>query len=54
MIIMKDMYEKPELFNPRCKNILITEGLTTLDYGNLVVGTMASGIITFLLLVGKA
>jgi hypothetical protein len=74
MIIMKDMYERPELFNPRhrtlvimkdiceklrllnprCKNTLITEGLPTPDYGNMVMSTMASGNITFLLLVGKA
>jgi hypothetical protein len=72
-MVMKDMYQKLELFNPRhrtlvimkkkCeklrflnpqhKNILIIEGLPTPNYGNMVMGTMANGNITFLLLVGK-
>ncbi len=54
LVIMKVMYEKLRLLNPGCKNIIITEGLPTPDYGNMVMGTMASGTITFLLLVGKA
>jgi hypothetical protein len=54
LVIMKDICEKLKLLNPRCKNILINEGLPTPDYGNMVMGTMASGNITFLLLVGKA
>jgi len=54
LVIMKNVCEKLRLLNPQHKNILVIEGLPTLEYGNMVMGTMASGNITFLLLVGKA
>jgi len=53
VIIMKNLREKVGIFNHGHENVLITEGLRTSNYGNMVMGIMARVVIMFLLLVGN-
>jgi len=61
LVIVKDIHDSPSsltlekvgIFNHGHKNIFITEGLLTSNYGNMVMGIMARVVIMFLLLVGN-